>query len=217
MNLENLTLNWVDCAIVLLLGFGLWRGRKRGMSEELLDILKWALIVVGAGFLYQPCAQLLLGFTSIFSPLACHVTSYMTLALLIATVFAVIRRSAGAKLVGSDVFGSSEYYLGMIAGMFRYACIIIVGMSFLNARQYSPEEVKANVKYQEDNFGTTFFMTLPDLQQAVFRSSMTGRLAYEYLQVVLIRPMAGGGKDLGGNNNTAHARERSLYDVLDKK
>jgi len=217
MNFENLTLSWVDFAVVVLLGVGLWRGRKRGMSEELLDILKWALIVLVAGFLYQPCAQMLLGFTTIFSPLACHVTTYISLALIIAIIFAVIRRGAGAKLVGSDAFGSSEYYLGMMAGMFRYACIIIVGMSLLNARHYSPEEIKANTKYQEDNFGTTFFMTLPDLQQSVFGASMSGRLARQYLQVVLIQPMPGGGKDLSGNNNTANARERSMYDVLDKK
>jgi uncharacterized membrane protein required for colicin V production len=217
MYFENLTLSWVDFAVVVLLGVGLWRGRKRGMSEELLDILKWALIVLVAGFLYQPCAQMLLGFTTIFSPLACHVTTYISLALIIAIIFAVIRRGAGAKLVGSDAFGSSEYYLGMMAGMFRYACIIIVGMSLLNARHYSPEEIKANTKYQEDNFGTTFFMTLPDLQQSVFGASVSGRLARQYLQIVLIQPMPGGGKDLSGINNTANARERSMYDVLDKK
>jgi uncharacterized membrane protein required for colicin V production len=216
-SLENLTPSWVDFAVVLLLSVGLWRGRKRGMSEELLDIVKWALIVLVAGFLYRPCAQLILGFTSLFSPLACHVTTYLSLALLIAIVFAVIRRGAGAKLVGSDTFGSAEYYLGMVSGMCRYACMILVGLSLLNARHYSPEEIKANTKYQEDNFGTTFFMTLPDLQQTVFTRSLSGRLAREYLPIVLIQPLPGGGKDLSGNNNIANARERSAYDVLDKK
>ncbi len=215
--MQNFSLSWVDFAVVLLLGVGLWRGRKRGMSEELLDIIKWALIVVVAGFGYQPVAQLVLSFTAIFSPLAMYVGAYMLISIVILVIFAAIRKSAGDKLIGSDAFGSAEYYLGMMAGVFRYACILIVGMSFLNARHYSPEEVKAKTKYQEDNFGTTFFLTLPDLQQEVFKRSMFGRFAGEHLQIVLIRPTAGGGQDLAGGDNVARARERSVNNLIDRR
>jgi len=215
--MDNLNVSWVDFAVVLLLCVGLWRGRKRGMSEELLDVIKWALIVVVAGLGYQPCAQMLLSFTSVFSPLSMYIATYMALAIIITIIFAVIRKHAGAKLVGSDTFGASEYYLGMLAGMFRYACIIIVAWSFLNAPLYSPEQVKAKTKYQEDNFGTTFFLTVPDLQQAVFKQSMSGRAAGEYLQFVLIRPTAGGGKDLAEGDNAARARERSVNNLIDNR
>jgi uncharacterized membrane protein required for colicin V production len=195
---------------------GLWRGKKRGMSEELLDIIKWTVIVVACALLYEPAGRYLASM-SIFSPLSCYVAVYMSLALVIVIVFSFLRRGAGAKLVGSDVFGSAEYYLGMAAGVFRYACIILVAMAFLNARYYSPEEVRANTKYQEDNFGTTFFLTLPDLQQEVFRHSYVGRFTKEYLSVVLIRPTAGEGNSLTGDQNIGRRRERSVYDVLDKK
>ena len=217
MNVEALGLSWVDFAVVLLLGVGLWRGRSRGMSEELLDIVKWALIVVVAGLLYEPGGRLLSQTTSVFSLLSCYVTVYMGLAMIIVLLFSLIRRNVGSKLVGSDAFGGAEYYLGMMAGVFRYACIILVAMAFLNARYYSPEELRARAQYQQDNFGSSFFVTLPDLQQEVFKRSFTGRLTREYLNVVLIRPTVGDGKELGGDNAIGRRRERSVYDILDKR
>ena len=209
--MDKIILSWVDFAVVGLLFVGLWRGRKRGMSEELLDIIKWALIVVLAGLGYQPFAQLLLSFTTVFSPLSMYVASYMALALIITIIFSIIRKHAGAKLIGSDVFGSAEYYLGMLAGVFRYACIIIVGMSFLHAPLYTAEQIKAKIKYQEYNFGTTFFPSVPEFQRQVFKASMAGKFVDEYLQVVLITPTAGGGgEDLAGKDNAARARERTV-------
>jgi len=216
--MENFSLSWVDFAVAMLLLVGVWRGRKRGMSEELLDIIKWALIVVLAGIGYQPVANLVLSFTSVFGLLSMYVAAYMALAILIAILFGIIRKQVGAKLVGSDAFGASEYYLGMLAGLFRYACIMVVGMSFLHAPLYTPEQIKANIKYQEYNFGTTFFLTVPDLQQQVFKGSFAGKFAEEYLQIVLITPTAGGGgDDLAGKDNAARARERSVNSLLDKR
>jgi uncharacterized membrane protein required for colicin V production len=216
--MKDFSLSWVDFAVVLLLFVGLWRGRKRGMSEELLDIIKWALIVVLAGIGYQPVAQLLLSFTSVFGLLSMYVTTYMALALIITIVFSIIRKQVGAKLIGSDAFGSAEYYLGMLAGMFRYTCIMIVGMSFLHAPLYSAAEVKAKTKYQEDNFGTTFFLTVPELQRQVFKTSLAGKFVDEYLQIVLIAPTAGGGgSSLAGDDNVARARERSVNNLIDRR
>lgn len=217
MNLESLSLSWVDILVVALLGVGLWRGRKRGMSEECLDIVKWALIVLVCGVAYQPAGQLLSETVGFLSPLAWYVTVYILLAIIIAVTFTIIRKGPGSKLTGSDAFGSAEYYLGMVAGMFRYTCIIIVAMSLVNARQYSDAEVKSKVKYQEDNFGTTFFMTLPDIQRAVFTQSISGRMAREHLSIVLIRPTPAGGTAVAGVDSVVRARERSGYDLLGQK
>ena len=217
MSLDTLNVSWVDFLVAGLLGFGLWRGRKRGMSEELLDIIKWVITVVVAGLLHQPIAQMISQWTSALSTLACYVSTYLFLVLLIAIVFSFIRSGPGEKLVGSDAFGSAEYYLGMLSGSFRYACILIVAFSFLNARQYSAAELKASEKYQLDNFGSSFFITLPDVQREVFTRSLAGRCVREYLGFALIEPTAPGGRQPGGANNTARARERSMNDVLDKK
>src|SRR5712675_91608 len=47
---QNLSFNWFDVAIVLVLAFGFWRGRKRGMSREALPTAFWLIAVIGAGF-----------------------------------------------------------------------------------------------------------------------------------------------------------------------
>lgn len=216
MKAETFSLSWVDFAVAALLIVGVWRGRKRGMSEELLDIIKWALIVAVAGFLYEPAGSYLAQ-VSFFSPLSCYIACYIGIALIIVIFFSFVRKAVGAKLVGSDTFGSTEYYLGMMAGMFRYTCIMIVGMAFLNARYYSPEEIQASQKYQMDNYGSSFFVTLPDLQQEVFKRSFSGKFAAEYLQVVLIRPSSGEGKSLSEAGDLGRRRERSVNEVLDKK
>jgi uncharacterized membrane protein required for colicin V production len=216
MKAESFSISWVDLAVVALLVVGLWRGRKRGMSEELLDIIKWALIVAVAGFLYEPTGSYLAQ-VSFFSPLSCYVACYIGIALVIVILFSFVRKAVGAKLVGSDTFGSTEYYFGMMAGMFRYTCIVIVGMAFLNARYYSPEEIQASQKYQLDNYGSSFFVTLPDLQQEVFKRSFSGKLAAEYLKVVLIRPTSGEGRSLNEAGDLGRRRERSVNEVLDKR
>jgi uncharacterized membrane protein required for colicin V production len=207
---------WVDLVIILLLLVGVWRGRKRGMSEELLDIIKWSLIVVAAAWLYEPGGRLL-SQVSVFSLLSCYVFVYAGIALIVAGLFAVIRRGVGSKIVGSDVFGNGEYYLGMMAGTFRYACIILVSMAFLNARHYTPEERTASTKYQQDNFGSSFFITMPDLQQEVFAHSFTGRMAHHYLNVALIRSTTPDGKGLGKDTDIGRRRENSVYEILDPK
>jgi uncharacterized membrane protein required for colicin V production len=214
--LANLSFGWADVVIVVLLGVGLWRGRKRGMSEECLDILKWAIIVVAAAYFYEPGGRLLAK-TSVFSLLACYVFAYFLIVALTFGVFAFIRNRVGAKIVGSEAFGGGEYYLGMAAGVFRYACIILVAMAFLNARYYTPEELAANEKYQLDNFGSSFFPTWSDIQRDVFRKSCVGRLAHEHLQVAFIRSTSPDGKGLGKETDIGRRRERSVYEVLDKK
>ena len=59
MKAENFSVSWFDFVPVILLLVGVLRGRKRGMSEELLDTFKWLLIVVAAGFAYQPLGDML--------------------------------------------------------------------------------------------------------------------------------------------------------------
>jgi uncharacterized membrane protein required for colicin V production len=142
MNLEPPYISWFDLLAVVLLLVGITRGRRRGMSEELLDVLQWLTVVVVAGFLHEPLGHFLAAM-SVFSLLWCYVGVYVLLALVIKLTFSVIRRSVGNKLVEGDAFGMGEYYLGMAAGGFRYLCILLVAMAFLNARYFTPQEVKA--------------------------------------------------------------------------
>ncbi len=215
MNAAALTIGWIDLMVVTLLVIGIIRGRKRGMSEEFLDLLKWTFIVGCAGFFHEPCGRLL-SQTSVFGLLSSYVFAYVIIALFIFSVFAFIKNRVGEKLVGSEVFGRAEYYLGMAAGGFRYLCIFLVGITLLGARHYTPEEVAASEKYQDYNFGSKMFPTIYDLQQAVFDKSFTGRAAHDYMNVILIQPTPAAAGS-GDKRTAVQAREARMDEILDKK
>ena len=47
MNLDQLPINLFDLVVIAVVIAGLARGRKHGMSEELLGLLKWLVILFG--------------------------------------------------------------------------------------------------------------------------------------------------------------------------
>lgn len=212
----GLSVSWVDLLVVVLIVVGVFRGRKRGMSEELLDMIKWTLIVGFAGLLYEPGGRWL-SQISVFSLLFSYVFTYALIALAIFSVFIFVKNKVGEKLVGSDVFGRGEYYLGMAAGGYRYVCVFLVALAFLNARHYTPADVAAAEKYQDYNFGSKMFPTIPDLQKAVFDKSLSGRLTHDYLNVVLIKSTSPSVKDLRGEGSVHQQRESTMDQILDKK
>src|SRR6059036_848784 len=118
MNFASLTYNWFDFLVVLVLLLGMARGRKRGLSQEVIDMFKWLLIVVVAAYVYEPWGTLLAEKT-VFSLLFSFVAVYVTTAIIIKAVFGMIKGQIGEKLTSSDVFGRAEYYLGMVGGAVR--------------------------------------------------------------------------------------------------
>jgi uncharacterized membrane protein required for colicin V production len=185
--MNNLPFNWFDAAVIVLLAIGLQRGRKRGMSEEFLTSLMWLTIVVTCALAYEPLGQILTGMSP-FSRLFSFILCYLAVALVVSGMFMFLKRTLGGKLIGSDTFGSAEYYLGMPAGMVRFACILLAGLALLNARQYRSEEVKAMAKFQNDNYGSQFFPGLHTLQAEVFEHSFTGPPIKKHLSFLLIKP-----------------------------
>src|SRR5216110_2638378 len=173
MKIDPARLSWVDLVIIGLLIVGVLRGRKRGMSEELLDLLKWLLIVVVAAQFYKPVGDLI-AVNSMFSRLSWYLAIYVTMILAVKLIFSLIKKRVGEKLVGSDIFGRAEYYLGMSAGAVRYACVLIVIMAVIHARLFTREEIDADRKMQTENFGTISFPTHSSLQQEIFEKSFIG-------------------------------------------
>src|SRR5262249_8870603 len=132
------------------------------------------------------------------------------------SIFALIRRRVGGKLLGTDAFGNMEYYLGMCAGFVRYGCMILVTMALLNARYFSPAEVTSQIKYQQDNFGSMYFPTLCGMQHEVFVRSLLGRLTQDYLSQALIRPTAPEEKGLG-SASIVRSHERAVFEPIEKR
>lgn len=191
MNWTNsLPFNWFDVAFGLMLFIGYSRGKKNGMSQESVAVLKWVAVVLVAAIAYEPLAEFagpLVG----LSKLSAFVLSYILVALVVAGIFVLINRSVGEKLKGSDTFGKAEFYLAMPAGMLRFACVTLMLLALLNARFYSTAEVKAEQKYQNDNYGSNFFPTLCSMQDDVFIRSAIGKQVKEYLSFLLIKPTPG--------------------------
>jgi hypothetical protein len=185
------------------------------MSEEVLDLFKWVAIVITAGHLYGPIGRFVSDM-SVLSRLTGYIAAYTTILLAFHIFFTYLRRAVGQKLVTCDAFGAGEYYMGMVAGGFRYLCFIIVALAFLNARAYAPEEIAADEAFQEKNFGSIRLPTPNRLQTAVFNGSWSGLMARNYLSSYLIQQTAPEDKPLGGGQ-TLPGRERNFNEVLDKR
>jgi uncharacterized membrane protein required for colicin V production len=185
--LDHLPVNAFDLGIVLILGFGMLRGRKNGMSVELLNMLKWLAILFGCAAIYQP-AGLFLAQSSPISKLACFLIMYTAVAAVVFGLFALIKNWLGGKLLGSDLFGRAEYYLGMGSGVIRFACILVFLLALLNAPFFNPMKVRAMEKFQNDMYGSNFFPGLHSLQSTVFEKSMSGPWIKEHLDFLLIKP-----------------------------
>jgi uncharacterized membrane protein required for colicin V production len=188
MSLDQLPINFFDAVLIAVLLAGIARGRKHGMSEELLSMVQWLFILFGCAVIYEPLGQIIGQFTNMFGRLSCYLVAYVGGALLVLLVFTAIKRSMGGKLLGSDIFGRSEYYLGMMSGLVRCTCILLAALALLNARYFSPTEVRAMEKFQDDVYGSNFFPTLQSLQSTVFDKSLTGPWIKQNLGFLLIKP-----------------------------
>ncbi|PYI82700.1 MAG: hypothetical protein DME26_16760 [Verrucomicrobia bacterium] len=212
MKFDVTKLSWVDFALVLVLLIGVVRGRKRGMSEELLDLLKWLASLVVASMFYQPLGDYFEAHSP-FSHLFCYVAVYLVTVLLIRLIFSMLKRKVGEKLVGSDLFGSAEYYLGVGAGLVRYACVTLMVLALLNSRLYSPEEIEKSKKTQAENFGTISFPTFAGIQEQVFAKSILGRSIKQHFDSVLIKPTPAEKKGLE-RSGSVKKREQVIDEVL---
>jgi len=182
----NMPFNWFDIAILLVLALGVQRGRKHGMSEEIMLVIKWVAIVIVAGLGYGIVGDVISD-NSVFSHLAAYLMAYTVITLGIVVTFLVIKKLANGKLVGSDVFGSGEYYLGMLGGLVRYTCILIFALALLNAPLYTKQQIADDLKFQNDVYGSNFFPKLYTIQQDVFEKSFIGPHIHNELGFLLIK------------------------------
>ena len=170
----SLPANWFDVVVVLMLGFGLFRGRKNGMSKEILPLFQW--LVAG------------------LDSLTGNLLAYVILALAIFLIFSVVKRTLGLRLFGSNLFGGAEYYLGMLSGLIRFACMLMFALAFLNARHYTSAQIEEGKNFQTSTFGSNLFPDLYTVQDQVFNKSFTGPCIRNYLGVLLIEPTLAGSK-----------------------
>ena len=73
MSFDMLPINLFDLVVVGVLVAGLVRGRKHGMSEELILLLQWLAILFGCASIYEWGAQVVGSFTGLFGLLGRYI------------------------------------------------------------------------------------------------------------------------------------------------
>ena len=190
--LDKLPFGWFDFVFVAILAFGVYRGRKNGMTKEFLPMVRWVAIVLAATLGYEFAGQIVYNFTGIG-----HVTSnclgYLAVAFVVFAVFVPIESFLVPRLAGSSFFGRAEYYFGILAGFTLYLCIIFFALALMYAPQYTAAEIQAQKDAAFQTFGGgqqgftgDFFPTYQQVQEGVFKKSVIGAFITDHLGVMLI-------------------------------
>ena len=212
---SGIPVSWVDFVTLLVLSVGIVRGRKRGLSEEILDLMKWLVILVGCAFFYHQLGEAM-SQSPIpgVAPLQFYVTAYLAIALFIWSLFGFIKKRFGQKLIESDVFGRLEFYGGMMAGAVRWTCMYFFVLSVLHAPFYSEADREQRRKEVEYNYGSDFFPSVCKIQDSVFLASLTGKGAVKYLDRFLMEQVTGDADPLRGENSMARRNERQIDAIM---
>ncbi len=189
---NGLPFNWFDVLVVIVLLFGIFRGRRNGMAKEFLPFLQWIVLVPVCGLVYPKLAGALSGFLA--DPLWNCLVAYLALAVAVLAVFAILKHQLAEKLVKSDFFKSGEYYLGMLAGMVRYGCALLFALALLNAPVYTVADILKQRAHDQQDFGGgagsgfagNYFPHLSTVQSAVFKESFLGPRIKDDLGMFLI-------------------------------
>jgi uncharacterized membrane protein required for colicin V production len=195
--LDKLPFGWFDVALVAILAFGLFRGRRNGMTKEVLPMFQWVATVLACGLGYEIVGQWIINFSG-WGKLACYLLGYFGLMFLVYLLFYTLKKHLMPRLTGSNFFGGGEYYLGMASGFIRYACILFVALALLNAPYYTAADIAGSKAFDARWFGGglagysgDFFPTLQSVQEAVFQKSFTGKYIKEYAGVMLVNTAPG--------------------------
>ena len=188
MSLEDLDLAWFDVAVLLLLWGGLLRGRAKGMSNQLLELLQWLGTVFVGALLYRPIGHWLQPHLQV-SSVATNVIAFLLIGSVLKLVVGRLENGISEKLLSGDYFGRLEYPLGMLAGVLIHAAVLLAALSLIRARHISAEEAKAAEKKQLAELGSTFFPDLGMIQREIFAKSMSGKFIDQHFGQHLLQPV----------------------------
>jgi len=198
---SNIGFNCFDLALVAVLAVGFWRGRKNGMTKEILPAIKWVVLVAACTLGYAWLGGLLIQWGVIKSlfgntfkeQTAAFVAAYLAIALVVFIIFSYIKKAFREKVDGSNAFGSGEYYLGMFSGTVRYACMLVFFLALLNAPVYTLADVHNRQDFNNRWFGGglegysgDFIPSIDEIQAGVFKNSLLGPPIKNNLSVLLI-------------------------------
>jgi hypothetical protein len=130
-------------------------------------------------------------------------------------MFTPIKSALKKRGEKGGLFGGAEYYLGMFAGMVRYAAITLFALALLNARSYTAAELAAKKAYNERWYGGGIYSGdyVPDIhtaQENVFKQSFSGPYIKDGIGMLLIQTGPGDG---GGATADAPQKPKSVIHI----
>lgn len=192
ISLNHLPVGWFDITLLVVIGIGFFRGRKNGMSKEVLPMFQWLATVIVCGLGYEMSGKFFMNVASL-KILPAFICGYLALAFLVFLLFMPIKKMLVPRLTGSNIFGGMEYYMGTASGMIRFTCILFCSIALLHAPFYSAADIAATTAYNARTFGAgvkgysgNFFPTIQTVQQGVFKDSFTGPYIERYANVMLV-------------------------------
>jgi hypothetical protein len=121
------------------------------------------------------------------------VLAYLLLASVVWVLTSIPKHKFADRLAVSNFFGGSEFYLGMLTGMVRFACILLAALALLNAPFYTTADIEAHAAYVqrwygggEQGFSGNFIPSLQSVQEQVLGNSFVGPYVKKYLRPLLI-------------------------------
>jgi len=190
--LDKLPFGWFDVVFAALLVFGMYRGRKNGLTKELAPTFRWVGIVLVAGLGYKYAGQIFHNFTGL-DQAGSDSLGYVALALLVFMIVLPVEGFMNTRLEGSSLFGGAEYYLGISAGLVKYLCILIAGLALMSAPHYTTAEIQMAKISANQTFGGgmegysgDFFPTFQEVQESVLKKSQVGPFISDHLAIILI-------------------------------
>jgi uncharacterized membrane protein required for colicin V production len=211
--LASVRVNYFDTFAIIWLIIGLFRGRSRGMSQELLPLLQWIGIVAVGGLFYWPLSVLIRQYTH-FEMLWSVIPAYVLIGLGVHLVYLWFKQMLAAKLVERDLFGRSEFYLGMTAGVARFGCMILAGLALMNSRVATAAELAQTEKFQAAFFSDIRFPTYGEFQQDVLVKSFTGSMVEAHMNSILIASVNTGSGSPRKTETIAQQSNQTLDEII---
>jgi len=206
--------NYFDVFVIVWLLIGLLRGRKRGLSQELLPTLQWLGIVIVGGMFYWTLSPQVHQYAQL-SALWSNIWAYLLIALGIHLIYLWFKQMLATKLVEKDPFGRAEFYVGMMAGVVRFGCMLLAAMCLMNSRVVTATELAQTEKFQEAWFSDIRFPTYGEFQQDVLFKSFTGNLVESNLKSILIVSINSPAPAKKGDT-IAQKKNQEIDDILKK-
>jgi uncharacterized membrane protein required for colicin V production len=192
-------LSWFDVALLLVIVFGYWLGRRRGMTKQCLPALQWLSIMLGAGLGHPYVASLFEQYQLVTKHTQALMFGYLAIFAVLFIFFTILKSKLNPKLEGSNMFGGGEYHLAVIAGITQFLCMVLVALALLNGPIYTQADIAASKAYNNRWFGGgmqqysgDFIPSLYEIQDSVFKKSFAGKFIKDYLIILLINPVTPG-------------------------